>query len=158
MDAVSSSALASAATTYESTAHRGADNSPLGNTTTYNDQTIIHNSFEIENGEPKTPLSTREHVQLIPHANRVSRGYVKGGIPLMPPPNQWPRANGPRASLHERAFVDAHNYFGAYEAMRAQGEITWACYPCPCRVAIPDQYEADFRRRIHPHNDVMKQP
>ena len=74
-------------------------------------------------------------------------GYVMGTIPLMPPPNQWPRANGPRASLLERAIVDAHDYYGVYEACKAQGKFLGRKSPIPVVLRsneMPDQYEADF--------------
>lgn len=157
---IPSPVLASAATTYESTARKGAVASPLGITTTPYDQTIIHNGSDIEDPEPKAPLSTRERAQSIPHARRIERGYVRRGIPLMPPPNQWPRANGPRASLLERAIVDAHDYHDAYHAMRAKGKSLGRMTPIPVVLRsneTPDQYEAEFARRIHPHSDVMKQ-
>ena len=136
MNAVSSSALASAATTYESTAHIGADASPLGTTTTPYAQTIIHNGSDIEDPEPKAPLSTRERAQLIPYARRIERGYVRGSIPIMPPPTKWPCANGPRASLLERAIVVAHDYYGVLRCLEGSGEIAWAYDPDPGRVAF----------------------
>ena len=159
-NAVLSSASADAATLQESSARIGADASPLGKTQQSYDQTIIHNGSDIEDKEPAAPLTTRERAQSIPYARRIERGYVKGGIPLMPPPNQWPRANGPRASLLERAIVDAHNYYGTYKTMIGQGKSLGRITPIPVVLRpneTPDQYEAEFRRRIHPHNDVMKQ-
>ena len=80
----------------------------------------IHNGSDYEKLEPKAPLSTWERAQSIPYANRVLRGYVNGGISLMPPPNQSPGANGPKASLLEGAIVDAQNYYGVYKVWKAQ--------------------------------------
>ena len=79
---------------------------------------------------------------------------------MVSPPNQRPSANGPKASLLERAIVDAHSYYGAYEAIRAQEKSLGRVTPVPVvlrSIETPDQYETDFRRRIHPHTDVMKQ-
>ena len=95
------------ATTDYGTALKGASASSC--------QTIIHNGSDYEDPEPKASLSTRERAQSVKYANRVSRGYVKGGIQLMPPLSKWPRANGPKAWLLERAIVDAHNYYGVYK-------------------------------------------
>ena len=66
----------STATTEFGTALKGAKASSY--------RTIIHNVSDYEDPEPKAPLSTRERAQSIPYANRVPRGYVKGGIQLMP--------------------------------------------------------------------------
>ena len=70
-NAVSSSALASAATNIESTVRKGADAAPLGSTTTPYAQTIIHNGSDIEDPEPKSPLPTRGRAQLIPCVRRI---------------------------------------------------------------------------------------
>ena len=91
----------------------------------------MHNGSDYEDPEPLTPLSTQERAQSIPYASHVSRGNVKGGIPLMPRPSQWPRANGPRASLLECAIVDAHNYYGVYKMWKAQGKSLGRKSPIP---------------------------
>ena len=76
VNAVSSSVPSSTATTDKDTAFKGADLS--------SNQTIIHNECDIEDPEPKAPLSTRERAQSITYAKRVSRGYVKDTILMMP--------------------------------------------------------------------------
>ena len=96
---------------------------------------IIHNGANYDKPEHKAPLSTRERAQLITYANRVSRGYMKDGIPLMLPPNQLSRVNEPRALLLECVIVDAHDCHGPYEALWLR-KIAWACYTRPCRVAL----------------------
>ena len=152
VNAVSLSVPSSTATTGSGTARKGA--------IAFSNQTIIHDGSDIEDTEPKAPLSTRERAQSTTYANRVSRGYVKGGIPLMPPPSKWPRANGPKASLLERAIVDAHNYYGVYKLWKAQGKSLGRKSPIPVVLRAnetPDQYEADLICRMHPHSDVMKQ-
>lgn len=58
---------------HESTADSGADAAPLGKTTTPYDQTIIRNGSNIEDPEPKAPLSTRERAQWVPYANRIEK-------------------------------------------------------------------------------------
>ena len=78
----------------------------------------------------------------------------------MPLSNQWHRANISRASLLERAIVEAHNYYGVYEIWKAQGNTLGRKSPIPVVKRFnetPDQFEADFKRHIHPHRDVMKQ-
>ena len=48
----------------------------------------------------------------------------------------------------------------ASQTMRAQGKSLGRVTPVPVvvrSIETPDQYETDFRRRIHPHTDVMKQ-
>ena len=60
--------------------------------------------------------------------------------------------------LLERAIVDAHDYYGIYDAMKAQGKSLGRITPIPVVLLsneMPDQYEAEMRRRIHPHNDMM---
>ena len=159
-NAVPSSALESAATGNESAAHKGAAASPLGMTTTPYAQTIIHNGSDIEDSEPKAPPTTRERDQSVSQASRLERDYVTGGIPKMPPPSKWPRLNGPRPSLLKRALVDAHNYYGVSQSWRAQGKSLGRIFPIPVVLhsnETPDQYEAEFMRRIQPHSDVMKQ-
>ena len=93
-------------------------------------------------------------------ASRLERGYVTGGIPKMPPPSKWPRFDGPRASLLERAIVDAHNYYGVFQSWRAQGKSLGRIFPIPVVLRsneTPDRYEAEFLRRIQPHSDAIKQ-
>lgn len=135
MNAISSSALASATTTNGSTAHRYADNDPSGKTPTPYDQTIIHNGFDIEDPDPKASLSTHGCMLSISHASRILRGCVRRNILIMPLPAEWPRATGLNALLLERAVVVAHDCYGAHETMRAQGD-SLKRYPCPCCVAL----------------------
>ena len=160
-------------TSYETASFVNADSSSVPSSTAKNDkdtalkgaglssnQTIIRNGSDIEDPQPKSPLSTRERAQSITYATRVSHGFVKGGIPMMPPPSQWARANGPKASLLERAIIDAHNYYGIYNMRKAQGKSLGRKSPIPVVLRAnetPDQYEADLIRRMHPHTDVMKQ-
>ena len=59
-NAVSSSALDSAATGNESVVHKGAVASPLGKTKTPYAQTIIYDASDIEDSEPQAPLTTGE--------------------------------------------------------------------------------------------------
>lgn len=63
-------------------------------------------------------------------------------------------------SLLERAIVDAHDYYGVYDAMRAQGKSLGRITPIPVALhynETPDQFEAEFRCRIHLYNDLIIQ-
>lgn len=51
----------------------------------------------------------------------IERSYVKGGIPLIPPSTEWPRAPGSSATLLERAIVYAYNYNGTHRKYKIRG-------------------------------------
>lgn len=110
--------------------------------------------------EQKAPPTALKRVQSVPLARRLEGGYGSRTIPAMPPPSEWPRADGSTAPLLARATLDAHNYYGVFRQWKSQGKTLGRISPIPV-VLFPnettDEYETAFLRRIAPHPEAAKQ-
>lgn len=144
----SSTVPSGAATSTEHSAH---------GTTTASATPIIHNG---ESDADEVELIAPPTKQPASLARRREGGYVSGGLPPMPVPSAWMHSDGSSASLLQRATIDAHTLYSVFPSWKQQGRLRGRIPPIPVVLRpneTADEYEAEFLRRITPHEDAMKQ-
>ena len=101
--------------------------------------------------------ATYKKLDLYPSVSQASRFeglYSSGSIPTMPPPTEWPVADGSVTPLLVRATVDAHKYYGVFRTWKEEENRLGRSFPIPVVFIAnetTDQYEAALQQRNKPH-------
>ena len=86
--------------------------------------------------------------------------YSCDSIPPMPPPTEWPVADGSVAPLLARVAIDANKYYGVSRTWKKEGKRLGRTFPIPVVLftnKTTDQYEAAFLQSTEPHLETARQ-
>ena len=93
-------------------------------------------------------------------AQRFEGRYSSGSISQIPPPTEWPVADGSVEPLLARETTYEHKYYGVFLTWVEEGKRLGRTFPIHV-VLFPnetiDQYEAAFLQRTKPNYETARQ-
>ena len=122
---------------------------------------------DVHNGDPdfdepgnKNPTRTLDLRPSVSQARRFEGRHALFSIPPMPPPTEWPLADGSTEPLIACATSDTQKYYGVFGTWKEDKKGLDRTLPIAV-VLFPkettNQYEAESRQHTNPHPEAAKQ-